>query len=588
MAALNKSSRLCKLIVIKGFFASYVNFFKKILTIGNKFFYNNTVYELNMFNFKEHKKMNAIIRMISLLLVLVAGYIDAAVPPVAGGEQLGKSGTASQLAEIRKVRYLKSMYEADWNVPENITRIAKNVGEIFANNIATQQALRAKLEAALDRASHDGDVEWVKAAEPLLKKYYPSEYDALVGALLAPQKETEAQALEAEKERVRIEKEKKDIQATLAESFKKILMKSKAEREYAQHLAFIYSKITGLTTSNERANLKLLESLVERSANVQDFLEVLRDVIGKNEEIMNVVGDEVKMIVSNLLYRIAKPHADITQEDAMVAFIHASVSKDFGAMINIYRDLLNAENKKVASLEAFRMLKDAVMHHDTQAIVDLYKHFLMNSNHQGAALGMIFEYFMEQVRTMEERLAQSELIEPNESLAKLSAVFADTVYMPEVLPALRTFTGAKTLMSLDLLDEYSAAQVNRDVEALLRLRTSLIEAGISGDLIDAQIISMGGQPPEAVGPSAVPVVQKPGKPIGAEELSQALARAMEQQQAGAAKQNIQERWNAARKTGNVGELIELREEAVKAHVVDPMLEMPLDADLARAILESFQ
>ncbi len=532
--------------------------------------------------------------MIGLLIVITPGYVDAAVPPEGPRTGAG-AGQPSQLTEIRKLRYLKTKYEEAWktNTPADIEWIAKNMDELLTNNVTTKTLLRAKLTPALDKASENGDIKWIEAAGPLLKKYIfsdPAEYDALVNAMQAPQKAAEAQAIEAERKLKSTEKKRREIRAALKDGFENLLMKSKSEKEYAKYLADTYAEMTGLATPNEQANHKLLNQLVERAFNAQDFLAYLRDVIGSNEEILNIVGDEVKMLTSNLLYRIPRPYQDITQKEAAAAFVNASIKKDFGAMINIYRDLLNAENRAIAVNETYRMLESALKDHDTQAIVDLYEHFLKDSELKRKALQLLFSYFIDQVRPIEERLAKDEPIEPDESLIKLSAVFNDTAYVPEVLAALQRFTRANAIMSLDLLDEYQAAQVNHDVNALLQLRSRLIDAGISRDIINAQIISMGGQiPPEAVGPSHIPPVARPAehRPIGREELSQALTRAMEQQ-AAESEQRIQERWNEARRKGDLGELVELRDEAVRAQVIDPVLKTPLDEDLAKAIIESIQ
>lgn len=520
--------------------------------------------------------MNTKMKITGLLMLIIAGYVDAAVPPAGPGERLG-GGQPSSIAEIRKINYIRSKYESAWktNSADDITWIAGNIRDILDNKIATLELFRDKLDAALTRATKDGNIEWVKAAKTLLIKYIFSEtmeYDALIDAMEAPQKEAEKQAYEALRKKRRTEKKQNEAKVALKESFKKLLTRSTSEQEYATRLADVYSKLTGITTRDEQASYDLLKELTKRASNVQGFLEYLRDVIGKNDEIMKVVGNEVKMLVSTLLYRIAKSYQDISQEDAMEGFIKASIAKDFGAMINIYRDFLNKSNKKAAIEEAYRMLNNSIKINDTQAIVDLYKHFLKGSARQGDALVLIFDYFMARERIIKAQLAAGEEIVPNESLVRLSAVFAGTAYVPEILVALQSFTKAKAIMSFDLLDEYQAAQVNRDINALRQLRSALINAGITSDLIDAQIISMGGE----------------RQSIEEEELAEALALSIKQQAPEAARPNIQERWNAARWSNDLSSLTQLRDEAVRAHVIDPILEVPLDADLAQALIESIQ
>ena len=75
---------------------------------------------------------------------------------------------------------------------------------------------------------------------------------------------------------------------------------------------------------------------------------------------------------------------EITPDAAFEAFQEATRRNDHNAMINLYRDYLgNSDYAETINERILEQFSEAIARHDATAIFDLYKHFLKNSPEEG-------------------------------------------------------------------------------------------------------------------------------------------------------------------------------------------------------------
>jgi len=335
---------------------------------------------------------------------------------------------------------------------------------------------KAQLTKQYEQACQDGNLEWLREnQQQLLEKHIigHEELDMMIEALEEPIKKKQ-----------HIEQERAETEDILRITAKERMQKATSTQDaIINGLAWLYEQLTHQKESvialKEIGSIQNLEHLFDRLSQLTE-----------NQDIMAVIGKEIQQLRGHMLYRIWATPQEIAGNTSLAvqALKDAMIHNDFNAMINIYKDAIRKTTSESEAMDLFyNCLIQAIERNDTTAVIDLYLNFLKGSNQEEASLLLIDEY------------TQCLLRNNNlEALKKLQICLKNTEYMNSLLEAITSLELnmgiASTILPQQhpqefpervLWDEWQAACINRNLARLLELQDQAVQHGI----VDADVAS---------------------------------------------------------------------------------------------------
>lgn len=238
-----------------------------------------------------------------------------------------------------------------------------------------------------------------------------------------------------------------------------------------------------------------LVTLSQKVDNAHEFFTYLRSPeIEGNSSIMNAIGDEIRILINFMLYRIPELDKNITKEIVVKSFMQALACHDTAAMSNMADTLFPifkpAEDLNFVCKLQSALFDELVNKKDIPIFVEIYwifNKFCAESKTKATLDDQLMEYF----KNIIDAASQDNWRITPEALVQLTTVFEGPDKASEALIQLqKVMPHATTLMSFDLYQKYQAAQVNRNPHTWSEIRNDLISCGLSARDIDAQIATL--------------------------------------------------------------------------------------------------